>query len=297
MVGALAAGGLPAQRGAPELEFRKRSSRLTYGAVGVGKHTLAELPVGGQWRLGRDNASTWFTELPIIAGDRVLPPGEYRVNLDRLDGERCAIRAQGSAHALGGEKATDFQLAGKLSQNPRPTKKLAIDWLVPKPIPKDAHTLGAQLRVRFGEHAWHGAVEVHAHASQKVGKFKLTTFGLPTNVVARREQSAVPIAVVAMGRGRPKENWNLLLRGDEALLVPWMAAPTDYYGFGKIQPPAAERCTTGKLRVEALPEGESVATLELREAAIERGKRGVFTLQFAVGKELLRVEVTAPPKK
>lgn len=98
----LVAAPLAAQRDTPTIKLQKRSSTITYGAVPFGKHSLSELQVGVSWRLGMNNASTWRTEMPVLIGKQLLAPGEYRIHLKRLDGERCGLEVHGSALALGG---------------------------------------------------------------------------------------------------------------------------------------------------------------------------------------------------
>lgn len=288
---------LVAQRATPTAKFGDFSTTISHGVVKVGRHSLAALPVGGTWRLGKDHASTWSTDVPLVTDGAVMPPGEYRVSLERVAKDRCVLVANGSGHALGRKEASgDFRLAGKLATLPRPSKKLAIDWDLPKPLPKDATTVNAMLSVQFGTDQWTAQVTLPAGSTQKVGRFRVSTFALEKSMFAAADKP-IPVAVVEAGRGRKKTSYNLVLQGNEARLVPWMVAPTTHFGFGEIVPPDAAAITRGTVERQDLGEELPAATLGLRDSAHEKGKPGDLRFTFAVGKELLAVRVPAPGKQ
>lgn len=278
------AAALPAQRGEPALEWQKRTTSLDYGAVPVGRHTLAELPVGEQWRLGNNNASTWTAEMPIVCGERVLAPGQYRINLQRLAEDRCAVIAQGSHFALG--SGDDARIEGALGKASKPGKKLAIDWT--KAASKDKHNLPAQMVVQFGEAEWKGDVLLVGNKPAKVGGWQLFAFTLPAAL--HDGKRPLPLAVLQKG----DERWNLIVSGSEAKLLPWMAAPTDSFGFGEVAPPDAARTSEGTVTAADAPDGKPVEFLELRQSALQKGS---FALEFAVGSRTLQVSVPEPKPK
>jgi len=72
---------LSAQR--PAFEHGKRAAILEYGSVPVGNHGIAELPIGGSWRLGSGGTTVLHLAMPAISGDKVVPPGDYAVTLNR----------------------------------------------------------------------------------------------------------------------------------------------------------------------------------------------------------------------
>jgi hypothetical protein len=281
---------LPAQRSKPTLEWQKRTTTIDHGVVPLGKHTLAELEVGGQWRLGMNEASTWTLQMPILAGEAVLPPGQYRVMLQRLGEQRCAVVAQGSALALGGGR--DLGVEGELAKAGKPAPKLAVEWVQDQGKAKDL--LPARLGIRFGEHEWSGALTLVGGRTVKVGSWQLTAFALPAAAVAARDKAPVPVAVLGRGGDRAADAWNLVLDGDEARLVPWMVAPTDSFGFGEIQPPDAALTTTGKVHIADAADAKDDAPLALRESAL---KKGVFELLFAAGRQTLAVSLPEPKGK
>lgn len=280
---------LVAQREKPTLEWQKRSTTIEYGAAPVGKHTLGELPVGGDWRLGMNQASTWTTQLPIVFGDRALPPGEYRVGLHRIDEKRCAVVAQGSKLVLG--DGADFSIEGDTGKAGKASKMLAIEWQ--KGAAKQKNLLPATLTVTFGATEWNGEASLVAGKTAKVGAYQLTVFALPAAVMAGRDKTKVPVAVLTRGNAKAAENWNLMVGKDDASLVPWMAAPTESFGFGAVVPPDSARTTKGKVVTADAKVDNPIEVLELRDSSLQKGE---LELQLVVGDETLTITVAEPPK-
>lgn len=284
---------LVAQRDTPSIELQKRSSVISYGAVPLGKHSLAELQSGATWRLGMNTASTWRTEMPVLVGDQVLAPGEYRIQLQRLSETRCAIEVHGSALATGGSE--EVQVEAELRKEKKKAKKLRIEWRKDKARAKEKtkSALPALLRVHYGEHSLAGAVTILGGKDTKLGKHRLTVFAVPAKLVAARKESPVPIAVIHRGKGKSMQSWCLVLDGDEAVLRPWMVAPTTQHGFGEVVAPSAARTTTGEIVATTREEPKGAGALELLGTELRKQDA---TLQLAAGKELLAVSVAIPGK-
>ena len=282
---------LLAQRETPTVELQKRSSMISYGAVPLGKHSLAELSPGATWRLGMNTASTWRTEMPVLIGEQVLAPGEYRIQLQRLSETRCAIEIHGSALATGGSE--ELQVEADLSKEKKKAKKLRIEWRKAKGKSKSKHAMPVSLKVHYGEHSLAGAVTLLGGKDAKLGKDRLTVFAVPAKLIAARKEAPVPIAVVHRGKGKSMKSWCLVLDGDEAVLRPWMVAPTTQFGFGEVVAPSAAWTTTGEATATAreLPKGADALQL----LGVEMRKQQA-TLQLAAGKELLTVTVVIPDK-
>src|SRR5688572_20641727 len=121
----------------PSFEHGKRAAILEYGSVPVGNHGIAELPVGGSWRLGANGTTVLHLAMPAISGESVVPPGNYAVTLKRIFEDSCALEVLGSGKVLGGH---EVEMVGPLGKAAKPTKKLVIDWAKDdkkdaKPIP------------------------------------------------------------------------------------------------------------------------------------------------------------------
>ncbi len=293
---ALALAALPsfslAQREEPSIEWQKRSTTIAYGAVPVGKHSLADLPVGGDWRLGMNLASTWTVEMPILIGERLLAPGVYRCNLVRLAEDKCAVVANGSGIALGG--GDDIRVEGVLAKSKKAGKKLELGWEKEAADGKDKSVLPVMLNIGFGEDGWSGSMQLLGGEVKKLGRWELTVFAVPAAIVAGREQARVPVAVLSRGKGKELECWNVLLSGHDARLVPWMAAPTEQFGFGAIVPPDEKKTTTGTVEAADAAVDKPVAVLKLANAAI---KKGTLEVEFAVDKQTLKVSLPEPPAR
>lgn len=280
-----------AQRGDPSLEWQKRTVAIDYGVVPLGKHSIDELPVGGQWRMGMNEATTCRAELPLLMSGRALPPGQYRLAMVRVDDDGCEVQFQGSKHALG--VAGDLALDGALDEAKKPAKQLAIEWQKGKV--EDKQLLAAELIVAFGPDTWHAPVRLVGSSTQKLGGYQLTVFALPAAVVGGRKESRAPIAVLQRGSGKKAEQWNVLLGGDDARLMPWVEVPAANNGFGEIPAPPESLIVKGTLAAEAAAgDAPERALAELVAADLSKG---TFTLQFAAGKEVLTATFAEPAKK
>lgn len=279
----LLATALPAQRGKPALDWQKLSTALDYGAVPLGKHGLDELKVGEQWRLGMGDATRWSLQMPAMLGDKALPPGEYRLRLQRLDEKKCVVVVQGSHFVLGGD---DLHIAGELGKTSKPVKKLTIGF--DKGASKDKVTLPVQLDVQFGETQWKGDLALCGNKTSKVGGYVLTVFTLPAAAVAARDKTPAAVAVLSKG----EEHWNVMLGGSDAKLVPWLEIPAN--NFAELKGPEDGAILTGKLEAADAQADKEVEFVELHGATLQKGE---FALQFAAGKQTLAVTLPEPKAK
>jgi hypothetical protein len=275
---------LAAQRPDATFEHQKRATTITYGAVPVGQHSLAELQVGQAWRMGMNEASTWRLDMPLVAGDKVIAPGAYRVQLQRTGETTAELLANGSGRALGGNG--DGQVPGQIGKAGKPAKKLAVEWRK-----KGAAAHGnqpAQVAVQFGEHEWLGDVTVIGGKELKLGGgWKAVAFTVPAEVLA-----AGPAAVATLERG--DQRWNVVLGKDSVKLVPWMQAPTESFGFGEVKGPDESATTTGKVEPLEQKVDKPWPVLEVLSAKAEKGE---VRLELAHGTEAVRVTLPEPKGK
>lgn len=272
------------QRPTPTFEWQKRATILEYGAVPVGKHGISELPVGQSWRMGMNEASSWQLTMPILAGDELLAPGTYRVQLQRTGETTCAILVNGSGQALGG--TSDGKVPGQLGKASKPTKKLNIDWQK-NGTPAQGNQ-PAKLVLQFGEVEWQGEVTIVGNKTVPLPGWKLSVFSVPAARLEGRDKAPVPCAALTRGKD---EGWNLVVSGKEAKLVPWMAKPTEQNGFGAIVPPNEALTTSGT--AEAI-EIKIEKPFEVAEHMSSSLTKGTFTVQIGFGKEAVVVTVPEP---
>jgi hypothetical protein len=279
----LALAPLAAQRPDATLDWQKRATTITYGAVASGKHHLGELAIGQSWRLGQNEASTWRVGMPLLLGEQWLAPGAYRVAFHRSDETTGALVADGSGHALVG--GADARMTGAIEPAAKETKRLQIEWQ--KDGKPEAGNQAARVVVQFGASQWRGTALVLGHTEHKVPGGRLLAFHVPA---ARIDQGAVPIATLALGKD-DAQAFNLILDGTTARLVPWMQAPTDSFGFGKVTPPDAAQVREGKATELEPSPGEPPAVLKVREATLQKGELRVVA---ACGSKAIEVVVPAP---
>lgn len=275
---------LAAQRPDATFEWQKRSTAITYGAVPVGKHSLAELAVGATWRLGNNEASTWQVGMPLLAGETWIAPGQYRVNFRRNEEGRGTLCADGSGRALGGQ---DAQVTGDITADGKESKKLVIDWA--KNGAAAAGNQPARITVQFGPTQWRGEVLALGGKDLKVTGGKLVAFSVPADQV---EKGAVPVATLSRGKDGDKGSWNLVLSGSTAKLVPWMQAPTEDRGFGGVTPPDTALQTEGTLTEQPGDANAEAPVFTVREAKLAKGE-----LRLLAGYGRKSVEIVVPEPK
>lgn len=296
----LVAPALVAQRKEASFQWQRRTTTIAYGAVPIGKHTLAELKSGDSWRLGMNEATTWQLAMPLLFGDSLLAPGQYRIALAR-DGETTAsIAVAGSGQALGG---ADLRIPGTLGTSKDLAKKLAIEIKAGAPEKDGQEKATAEkpiagnqaidVGVHFGTDTWTGRVTAlgGSTSTRLGGGWVLDSFAVPSALVAAR--ATKPIVAAAIHKRTPADGapagWNLVLAGGEARLVPWMVAPTADNGFGTVEAPAESWITRGTCAESATEVEESA--LELRDAS---GKQGQFVFTFASDRLQLEVAIAEP---
>lgn len=279
-----------AQRPTPTFEWQKRATTIEYGAVPLGKHSLAELPVGQAWRLGMNEASSWHLAMPVLAGESVLAPGTYRVQLQRSGESNCDLLANGSGKALG--SSSDGKVGGTLGKAGKPAKKLDLAWA--KGGAAVAGNQPAKIVLQFGDVEWQGEVTIVGNKPVTVPGWKLAVFTLPAALLAARDKTAVPVAVLSRGKDKDQENWNLVVGKDDAKLVPWMTKPTQNNGFGEVAPPDEKLTTTGKVESIESKVANELATAEPVTASLTKGE---LVLELGFAKEAIRVTVPEPKGK
>lgn len=275
---------LPAQRSKPTLTWQDATAAIDYGVVPLGKHGLSELKIGDQWRLGQGDATRLSLQMPVLVGETVVPPGEYRLRLNRVADSKCSVSLQGTQFVLGQE----VQVDGELGKVPKPAKKLAIDWL--KGQSKDKYTLPVQLLVQFGDSDWKGAIDVYGSKRGKVGAYELVTFALPADALKRRAKQPIAVATMHKKSGPDAAQfYTVLLGADEVKVVPWTAVPAD--NFAELAGPSEFNIVKGKVESSPVAGDAVVPFLELRGAQLQKG---TLSLQFAVDKEVLTLTVGEP---
>lgn len=291
-----AAAPLTAQRDAPTLKLQKCSSTITYGVVPLGKHSLSELQVGDAWRLGMNHASTWRTEMPVLIGKQLLAPGEYRIHLKRLAGERCGLEIHGSALALG--DGEELRVDGALQVIKKKAKKLSIAWrkgAVSKGVnakgAKVVDSQAATIAIQFGENEWTGDVQLIGGEESKLGKYRLTVFAVPYAQIVARQKQPVPIAAITKGKS---EAFQVVLDGDEAVVRPWLEVPSARNGFGEFVAPSAALTTSGEVKPTTTPLVKERGALRLLDAKI---KKQEVVLNLGSGDLLLHVTLSVPTGK
>lgn len=296
----LAGASLPAQRATAEFDHQKRTTTIEYGALPVAQHTIDELRIGMVWRLGVGDASTWTSAMPLLVGDRLLPPGGYRVQLQRNAENDFQLLVQGTGMAIDG--GDDVRIAATLGKTKKPTKKLTLDFAAAGA--KVGANQPLQLAVRFGEHELQSELTALGGTAMALSGWQLVVFAVPRAQIERAGRRGVPVATLVPKRASDKapKGYNLLLAGDEAKLVPWISAPTENGGFGTIAPPDPAFVKRGTVTRTGGDDGGTDGTgttvavnpldqLQLKAASLQKHE---LELKLAVGTTEFEVRIAEP---
>lgn len=266
-------------------EWQRRATTIAYNPVPVGKHGLDELKVGDSWRLGMNEASTWTLERPIM-DQRLMPAGAFRIALRRHAEDKLTLVLIGSGLALGG--GDDLEVEGRLQDLQKPTSKLDIAFSVPPTERSKSDNQGVNLDVAFGNKRWHAQVTLLGAKSEKAGAWTLEVVS-PSAQLARTQGKPAAIGLLTRKGGKGPTAWNLILAGEEARLVPVMAAPTANFGFGEPTPPDPAWTTAGK--AVAADRNDLAKTIELESFT---AKNGELTIVISALKERLTLTLPEP---
>jgi hypothetical protein len=277
-----------AQRSKARLEWQDREVVLDYGVARLGKHSLEELPVGGEWRLGNNNATTLLTAMPVVSGDAIVPPGSYRVKLLRPGDQSFVIAVEGADQGKG-----SVNLAGEFKSAGKPKEQLAITWSEGKA--EDKQNRAASLIVQFGTYQLTVPALLIGTRPIKTSGWEIDAFTYPAALVDKQIEAghSIPVAVFRRsGKHEHKEpdSFNLFVSKSGASLVPSMVAPTDSYGFGDIAPP--DPAWTRKGSVAWDKSAETRPFLEITSLELDKSRE--FTCTVSAGGRAGKVTVKDP---
>jgi hypothetical protein len=286
---------LVAQRETAEAEWQKHKARIEYGVVVVGQHKLDELQVGTDWRMGRNEASTLETDMPLLVGDQVVVPGSYRLKIARQAEKDFSLQIDGGSlgQAPQAPPAAVYAKAEMLKPA-KPSKALEVTF---KTDGKPNETVQpAKVTVTYGENQVAAALSLVGTKSQKAQGWTVDAFSLPSDVVEKRLGEGRSIPVLALkketGKKRPQYHvWNLVLGKEGAELWPAPAAPQDSYGFGQVKaldPASMVRSTSVKWEDAK----DQRPALEVTKVDVAKGKG--LLISITVGKQTCTVAIPEP---
>ena len=286
-----------AQRGASSLKHASFESALDFGQPVWGKRSLEDLPVGQNWRLGMNQASSWRTQTPLVQGSVVIAPGHYRVGLQRSGEEDFAIEFASAALAVSGTGSAS--LTCKLGKD-EVAKKLAIELAKADAKAKVAADgeLPAQFRVRFGPHRIEGDFAmVGGRELASSAKFRLVGWSLPAKAVedALAAGQSVPVATFFAKKpgNKDPEFFNVVVSSKGAELLPGLLMPTESFGFGEVAAPLS----TLKQPAEVTWSDLEQATTRLEFGAKAERKDKRYVLELRCGKRAATLKVGEPEAK
>lgn len=258
-----------AQRAEAKFAWQGREVRVECGVVRVGNYTVDSLEVGRTWRIGSGPASVLSTQAPLIAGDAVVAPGAYRIQLSRPQSQRFELVVEGAGRRVGASE--DVALEGKLREQARPGSKLELA-LEPAGEASDAELKALELSILFGVPRVDVPFTVVGSTKSKASGVAIDGFDLPAAWLDERlkRTQRAPIATLTFSssqRDVPKV-FNLLLAENEAELVAHDEPPSDAFSQLRAHDPAWDKRGT----VTWSEAQEEAAWFTIDEAKHDKGK-------------------------
>ena len=81
-------------RGKSELSLGGGKVSLDYGRPAIKGRTIEALPVGSEWRMGANDATTLTTDVSLKFGDKTIQKGTYVLKAKRADDKNWVLMIQ-----------------------------------------------------------------------------------------------------------------------------------------------------------------------------------------------------------
>jgi hypothetical protein len=285
-----------AQRPTPEFKVKDRRVMIEYGAVPSGKHSLDELQVGSTWRMGSNSGSVFATDLPVIAGDRLIAPGGYGANMARTGDREVEFNVVGASLAFGGGGGGGIGLPGTLKKLDKAAKKLDIQ--LPSGGKDEPGVKLAKIVLEFGSERFEAPLTVVAAKTAKAGEWTADVFTYPAEFVTKRLEAGTPTPLAVLRRPDPVDAkktlaFNVFVTKEQAKLVPWMTPPTANRGLGDPTAPDSAAIKEGKAEWAAAQ--KKTATVESEKVEFKKGEG--FTFRLVCGEQTCVATVPDPLAK
>jgi WD40 repeat protein len=209
-----------AQRQETHLRYEDRRCRIEWGAITVAKDALQALQPGAAWVIEPADAPTLTTEMALVAGDAVVPPGAYRMTIARESADRfsIAIERAHDGEPPGMRGPAIVRIKADRSRQSAPTDTLRIA-LLPDTLSADP-MLPCTVRITVGDEVLAAPLLLAGTRSAQAEGWTLDAFTLPVELVQKRiaENRPTPVATLrpASDEKRAARAWNVFL-GDGAV--------------------------------------------------------------------------------
>jgi len=314
---------LTAQRTDVDLKWRKSHVVVSFNPVKFGKHSLSELPVGREWRMGMNRASTLSTDVPLVGESGLVAPGSYRVSIRRAGELEFGLQVASTQLATAGSQAW---FPTKI-QDTKMVEKLALQWRKGSAKPKNAaakkpnanekgaeegtekgtkaaavdpidgkHAQRATLSLSFGTYRLDMPIAMVGAKPARVRGFKGDAFEWPAALFQDqlRKSHAIPILTLRT-KGSSKTSpkvFNLLVNEKKAEVYPAMVAPTASFGFAGVDGFNADDILRGTIQWS-----DSQSNVRFLQVSGIEVKNQQLKLKVAVGKRVANITVPMPRGK
>ncbi|MBL8842812.1 MAG: DUF2911 domain-containing protein [Planctomycetes bacterium] len=258
-----------AQRSTTRFQWQGQEVATDCGVPRVGKYSIADLQVGQPWRLGAGPASSLTTGAPLLAGELVVPPGSYRIQLLRPQSEKYELLVEGAGRAF--SLNANVSLPGTLGEAKPASSKLETT-LAAAGDSDDKELRPLQFAITFGVPRITVPFTMVGSTVKKASGATVAGFKLPQEWLEKRlsGSTASPVASVTFASA-PKDApkvYNLLLGETRVDLMAHDAPSSDAFS-----PLAAHVAKWDRKGSVTWSEGaEAVDHFTLEDAKHEKGK-------------------------
>ena len=276
-----------AQRAQGKFDWQGKTALFDCGVPRVGKHTIAEVEVGKTWRLGAGPSSILTTGAPLIADDKVVPPGAWRVQLLHSQAKQFDLLVEGAGRFVNNDDNTIFK--GSFVDAKQPSSKLEIS-LAPNGEQPDKKLRPLLFTATYGSPQVTVPFAIVGGAAKKAGGATVDGWKLPAEWVAKQWKAAHPVPVATLTVAAPAKDapkaMNVMLGENDVQLV-GQDVPSQN-AFATLDPHDKKWDRKGTVAWSEVPEAADHFVLD--DVKFEKGKE--LKLSARLGKR--KAEITIP---
>jgi hypothetical protein len=293
VVATVAAPAAVAQRAQGKFDWQGRTALFDCGVPRVGKHTIAEVEVGKTWRLGAGPSSILTTGAPLIADDKVVPPGAWRVQLLHSQAKQFDLLVEGAGRFVSNDDSTVFK--GSFVDAKAPTSKLEIA-LAPSGDQPDKELRPLLFTATFGSPQVTVPFAIVGSVAKKASGATVDGFKLPAEWVAKQWKAGHPapvatLTVAAPAKDAPKA-FNVMLGENDVQLV-GQDVPSQN-AFAALDPHDKKWDRKGTVAWSDAPEAADHFVVD--DVKFEKGKELRLTARLGKKKAEITIPLGGDPK-
>lgn len=148
-------------RGSAEVTIKGKKVSIDYGKPPLGSHSVSQLPNGGVWRLGMNEATRLTTDGELSMGGATVAAGTYTLWVKRVDANTFTLAVHPKIQGANGKNLWGFPslTTGFVAELPL-KKETAKDSADPLAISLAENKGKAWIKIQWGTDVLSGAFDV-----------------------------------------------------------------------------------------------------------------------------------------